>query len=205
MSVWSSSVSWRTAYFSRQRNALSFPIRGFLGLIVDGGLTRPDPHKIKTVVEWPQPSTHKQLQSSLGFANFYRRFIRNYSRLAAPLTHLTSTLRPYLWTPAASAAFSALKERFTTAPVLLHPDPSRQFVVEVDASDTGLGALLSQRSAEDQKLHPCDFFSRRFSPAEENYDIGNRELLAVVAASDEWRHWLAVRSTPHSSGPITRT
>jgi len=116
------------------------------------------------VVEWPQASTRKQLQSS--------------------------TLRPYLWTPAASTAFAALKERFTTAPVLLHPDPSRQFVVEVDASDTGIGAVLSQRSVEDQKLHPCAFFSRRFSPAEENYDIDNRELLAVVAAFEEWRHWL---------------
>jgi len=60
----------------------------------------------------------------------------------------------------------------------------------VDASDTGIGAVLSQQSAEDQKLHPCAFFSRRFSPAEENYDIGNRELLAVVAAFEEWRHWL---------------
>jgi len=69
-------------------------------------------------------------------------------------------------------------------------DPARQFVVEVDASDTGIGAVLSQQSAGDQKLHPCAFFSCRFSPGEENYDIGNRVLLAVVAAFEEWRHWL---------------
>ena len=78
-------------------------------------------------------------------------------------------------------------------PLLLsffHPDPSRQFIVEVDASDTGVGAVLSQRSPKDQRLHPCAYFSRRLSPAEVNYDIGNRELLAVVLALQEWRHWL---------------
>jgi len=101
----------------------------FLGLIVEGGLTRPDPRKIRTVVEWPQPATRKQLQSFLGFAN-----IRNYSRVAAPLTHLTSTLCPYLWTSVASTTFAALKERFTTAPVLLHPDPARQLIVVQAAS-----------------------------------------------------------------------
>ena len=168
----------------------------FLGLIVEDGCIRPDPRKIQAVVDWPQPTTRRQLQGFLGFANFYRRFIRNYSRIAAPLNRLTSTLRPFVWTPAASAAFAALKERFTTAPVLLHPDPSRQFVVEVDASDVGLGAVLSQRSEEDQKLHPCAFYSRRFEPAEENYDIGNRELLAVVAAFEEWRHWLEGAEEP---------
>lgn len=79
---------------------------------------------------------------------------------------------------------------FVSAPVLFHPDPCRQFIVEIDASDTGVGAVLSQRSPKDQKLHPCAYFSRRLSPAEVNYDIGNRELLAVVLALQEWRHWL---------------
>ena len=162
----------------------------FLGFIIEGGQTRPDPRKVKTVVEWPQPANRKQLQSFLGFANFYRCFIRDYSKVAAPLTALTSSLRPFAWTPAASAAFDTLKRRFTSAPILLHPDPSKPFVVEVDASDTGIGAVLSQQSESDGKLHPCAFMSRRFTSAEENYDIGNRELLAVVEAFEEWRHWL---------------
>lgn len=68
------------------------------------------------------------------------------------------------------------------------PNPDRQFVVEVDASDVGVGAVLSQRAAEDGKLHPCAFYSHRLSPAEQNYDVGNRELLAVKLALEEWRH-----------------
>ena len=162
----------------------------YLGFIVEKGHTRADPRKVQTVVDWPEPTNRKDLQSFLGFANFYRRFVRNYSKLAEPLTHLTSPSQPYIWSPAARAAFQALKVRFTSAPVLLHPDRKRQFVVEVDASDSGVGGVLSQRSADDQKLHPCAFFSRRFLPAERNYDVGNRELLAVVAALEEWRHWL---------------
>ena len=70
------------------------------------------------------------------------------------------------------------------------PQPSCQFIVEVDASDVGIGAILSQRSEEDQQIHPVAFLSRRFSPAEANYDVGNRELLAVHAALTEWRYWL---------------
>lgn len=85
---------------------------------------------------------------------------------------------------------------FTKAPVLLHPDPAQQFVVEVDASDSGVGAVLSQRSAADKKLHPCAFLSRRLTPAERNYDMGNPKLLAVVLALQEWRHWLEGASHP---------
>lgn len=151
----------------------------FLGYIVAQGSLQMDPDKISAVTAWPAPENRKQLQRFLGFANFYRRFIRGYSTVASPLTALTSSKIPFSWTPAANRAFETLKARFTTAPILHVPDPERQFVVEVDASDVGVGAVLSQRSALDQKLHPCAFFSHRLSPAEQDYDIGNRELLAV--------------------------
>ncbi|KAK3518378.1 hypothetical protein QTP86_003532 [Hemibagrus guttatus] len=82
------------------------------------------------------------------------------------------------------------KQAFTTAPLLVHPDPERPFVVEVDASTTGVGAVLSQQQGKPLRLHPCAFFSRKLNPAEANYDIGNRELLAVKLALEEWRHWL---------------
>jgi len=141
------------------------------------------------VVEWPTPTSLKQLQRFLDFANFYRRLIRDYSRIAAPLTKLTSPVVPFSWTPKAGQAFAELKERFTSAPILVHPDPSRQFIMEVDASDTGVGVVLSQCSGSDQKLHPCAFLSRHLSPAERNYDVGNRELLAVKLALEEWRHF----------------
>ncbi|KAI3362699.1 hypothetical protein L3Q82_001766 [Scortum barcoo] len=168
----------------------------FLGFIIAPGQLHPDPSKIKAVENWPTPSTRKKLQQFLGFANFYRRFIRNYSKVAAPLTCLTSTTKPFLWTPEAERAFTLLKSLFTSAPILSHPDPSLQFIVEVDASETGIGAVLSQRCPVDQKVHPCAFFSRRLTPAERNYDVGNRELLAVVLALQEWRHWLEGAEQP---------
>ena len=168
---------------------------GFLGHILEKGQVRADPKKVRAVEEWARPADHIQLWRFLGFANFYRRFIRGFSRVAAPLPALTSTLswtvyRPFSWTPEAESAFSTLKSLFTSAPVLILPQPSRQFIMEVDASDVGIGAVLSQRSEEDQQIHPVAFLSRRFSPAEQTYDVGNRELLAVHAALYEWRHWL---------------
>ncbi|KAK3545988.1 hypothetical protein QTP70_018944 [Hemibagrus guttatus] len=94
------------------------------------------------------------------------------------------------WTDPARSAFQQLKNCFTTAPILRHPDPDLPFVVEVDASSSGLGAVLSQRHGEPGKLHPCAFYSRKLTSAEVNYDVGNRELLAIKAALEEWRHWL---------------
>lgn len=138
-----------------------------------------DPTKVEAVKDWPQTETHKQLQCFQAFANFYWHFIRNYSRIAAPLTALTSTTRTFAWTLEAFVAFAELKSHFTEAPILTQLDLKLHFIVEVDASDTGVGAGLSQRSPEDNKLHPCAFFSRRLAPAERNYDVGNRELLAV--------------------------
>ncbi|KAK3513653.1 hypothetical protein QTP70_028807, partial [Hemibagrus guttatus] len=87
-------------------------------------------------------------------------------------------------------AFDKLKTTFTTAPLLVHPNPELLFIVEVDASTTRVGAVLSQQQGNPRKLHPCAFFSRKLSLAEVNYDIGNRELLAIKLALEEWRHWL---------------
>ena len=154
----------------------------FLGHILEKGKVRADPKKVRAVEEWAWPADRTQLRQFPGFANFYRRFIRGFSQVVAPLTALTSTLHPFSWTPEVESAFSALKSLFTSAPVLILPLPSRQFIVEADASDVGIGAALSQRSEEDQQVHPVAFLSRRFTPAEKNYDVGNRELLAVHAA-----------------------
>lgn len=168
----------------------------FLGYRIDRGRIGMDVAKVEAVRTWPTPESRKQLQRFLGFANFYRRFIRGYSSVAAPMTALTSSKVTFRWNPEAEAAFRELKKRFTTAPILQVPDPEAQFVVEVDASDVGVGAVLSQRAASDQKIHPCAFFSRRLSAAERNYDIGNRELLAVKLALEEWRHWLEGTKVP---------
>ncbi|KAK3507763.1 hypothetical protein QTP70_000217 [Hemibagrus guttatus] len=94
------------------------------------------------------------------------------------------------WNPAAAQAFDKLKTAFTTAPLLVHPNPEFPFIVEVNASTTGVGAVLSQQQGNPRKLHPCAFFSRKLSPAEVSYDIGNRELLAIKLTLEDLRHWL---------------
>ncbi|KAK3533208.1 hypothetical protein QTP70_013610 [Hemibagrus guttatus] len=163
----------------------------FLGYVISPRGVEMDTNKVRAVSEWPAPTTIKELQWFLGFANFYRRFIRSYSSVAAPLTSLLRGKPKKLsWTDQARAAFQRLKDCFTTAPILCHPDPDRPFVVEVDASSSGLGAVLSQRHGDPGRVHPCAFYSRKLTTAEVNYDVGNRELLAIKAALDEWRHWL---------------
>lgn len=107
------------------------------------------------VREWLRPGTVKELQKFLGFANFYRSFIRNYSSVAAPLTSmLKGSPKKIKWNISANQAFDMLKGTFTMAPTLQHPNPEEPFVVEVDASNIGVGAVLSQRSGEKMKLHP---------------------------------------------------
>ncbi|KAL0168445.1 hypothetical protein M9458_036667, partial [Cirrhinus mrigala] len=163
----------------------------FLGYVISSEGVAMDEKKVNAVLNWPRPSTLKELQRFLGFANFYRRFIRHFSTVAAPLSAMikkgTSRLT---WTQPALQAFGDLRHRFTTAPILHHPDPERPFIVEVDASSTGVGAVLSQRQGEPGKTFPCAYFSHKLTPAERNYDVGNRELLAIKLALEEWRHWL---------------
>uniref|UniRef100_A0A3B4GQD0 Gypsy retrotransposon integrase-like protein 1 n=1 Tax=Pundamilia nyererei TaxID=303518 RepID=A0A3B4GQD0_9CICH len=144
------------------------PTVSFLGFMVEQGWLRADPAKVKAVVEWPEPKTRRELQKFLGFANFYRCFIRNFSRIALPLTNLTSPKLLFQWSLDAQRAFAQLKALFSSAPVLVQADLELPFFVEVDASDSGVGAVLSQQVPG--KMHPCAFFSRRLSPAKRNYD-----------------------------------
>ena len=126
----------------------------------------------------------------LGFANYYRRFIKGFGQVAAPITSLLKGGPVCLqWSAEANMAFRHLKALFTSVPVLAHPDPSLPIIVEVDASEAGIGAVLSQCSGTPLKLRPCAFFSKNLSPAERNYDVGDRELLAVVKALKAGRQW----------------
>ncbi|CAJ0961915.1 unnamed protein product [Ranitomeya imitator] len=163
----------------------------FLGFIFSPSTIEMDPVKVQAIQDWTQPTSLKSLQKFLGFANFYRRFICNFSSIARPLTDLTKKGADLVnWSSAAVEAFQELKRRFCCAPVLCQPDVSLPFQVEVDASEIGAGAVLSQRGSGCSVFKPCAFFSRKFSAAERNYDVGNRELLAMKWAFEEWRHWL---------------
>lgn len=142
------------------------------------------------MAEWPRPENRKQLQRFLGFAYFYKRFIRDFSRVVSPLTRLISTLHMFSRVSEAETAFCKLKQLFSSAPVLCHPDPHIMFTVVLDASDSGVGDFLSQSSPKDNCFHPCAYFSYCLSPSEVKYKAGNRELLAMKLALKEWRHWL---------------
>ncbi|XP_048012700.1 uncharacterized mitochondrial protein AtMg00860-like [Megalobrama amblycephala] len=133
----------------------------FLGYNISSSGIQMDEVKVEAIKNWPTPSTIKELQRFLGFANFYRRFIQNYSSIANPLTNLLCHKPKSLsWSPAATDAFNTLKEAFTSTPLLVHPDPEKPFIVEVDASTTGVGAVLSQQQqGNPAKLHPCAAFS----------------------------------------------
>jgi hypothetical protein len=159
----------------------------YLGLIISTTGIRMDPEKVLAITQWAYPDSVKQLQRFLGFANFYRRFIRGFSRIAAPLTSL---LKAGKWDgempPEARTAFDELKDAFTTAPVLAFYDPRLETVLEADASDWASGGVLSQVGT-DGLTRPVAFYSSKHSPAECNYEIYDKELLAIVKAFEEWR------------------
>ncbi|KAJ8475477.1 hypothetical protein ONZ51_g6534 [Trametes cubensis] len=153
----------------------------FLGSIIRPGVVAMDPVKLKAIIEWEPPITVKQVQAFLGFSNFYRRFIRDYSKIVRPLTELTKKDQPFLWTPDCQKAFDTLKKRFTEEPILQIPDPEKPFQIECDASKVATGAVLRQQG-EGGLWHPCAYLSKSFTPAERNYQIYDRELLAIVRA-----------------------
>ena len=161
----------------------------FLGYIVSSSGISMDPSKVQAVIDWPPPKNVKAVQSFLDFANFYRRFINNFSAIVRSLTNLTRKETPFRWSKEQNEAFTTLKKAFTSAPILVHADPSKPFTLETDASDFALGAILSQHNAEGI-LHPCCFYSRSLNPAESRYDIRDKELLAIKAACTVWRHYL---------------
>jgi hypothetical protein len=161
----------------------------FLGYIIGRNGIRMDPAKVEAVVNWPAPTTVREVQSFLGFANFYRRFIEAYSRVAKPLTELTKQEKGFQWLAEEKKAFLGLKERFTTAPILVTFDPERRIILETDASDFAIGACLGQLD-EQGKLRPVAYYSRKLSPAELNYDVHDKELLAIVVACEQWRVYL---------------
>jgi len=163
----------------------------YLGFIVEAGNgIRMDPEKVKAIMDWEVPRSVKGVRSFLGFANFYRRFIRDFSEIVAPLTDLTKKDRTFIWTDDADRAFRKLKSLFTTAPILVQFDPDRETVVEADSSGWATGGILSQYG-DDGMLRPCAYFSRKNSPAECNYEIHDKELLAIIACLREWESELS--------------
>ncbi|CCO35828.1 Retrotransposable element Tf2 155 kDa protein type 1 [Rhizoctonia solani AG-1 IB] len=167
----------------------------YLGIIVSDQGFSLDKLKIQAVQEWPAPTTVKQVQSFLGFANFLRRFVANFSHMARPLHNLVKKETAWKWTEKEQAAFEGLKQAITEAPVLAHADPDKAYFLETDASGAALGLVLSQRQS-DGRLHPIGFLSESFKGAEVNYDTHDKELLAVIRSFEHWRIYLEATPDP---------
>ncbi|KAL2695017.1 hypothetical protein AAEP93_007409 [Penicillium crustosum] len=159
----------------------------FLGFIVSTDGIAVDPEKIRVVQSWTVPTTVKGVQSFLGFCNFYRRFIQGYSAISKSLHRLTRQDVPFEWSENCEKAFQTLKKKLVSAPILRHYDPVRRTRVETDASDGVLGAVLSQYYEKEDFWHPVAFYSKTMQPAELNYEVRDKELLAIVRALQEWR------------------
>jgi hypothetical protein len=167
----------------------------YLGIIANGEGVRADPEKISKAVDWATPCTVKGVQEFLGFVNFYRRFIDNFSKCAFPLYQLLRKENPWKWGVEEQASFDSLKQALIESPILIQPNVGKEFFLQCDASDFATGAILSQQG-KDSKLHPVAYLSKSLSPTERNYDIFDKELLAVIRALKEWRHLLEGSEIP---------
>ena len=166
-------------------------------MIIRQGEVRMDEKKLGAIREWKPPTSIKGIWSFTGFANFYRKFIPDFSNIVAPLNLLTRKNKPWVWTQLQQHAFEHLKHIFSSTPVLQIPDVMHPFSIMTNASLLAAGAVLMQMD-ENSDLHPCAYFSHTFSSAQCNYDIYDQELLAVILALEEWHQYL--QGTAH---PIT--
>jgi hypothetical protein len=157
----------------------------YLGLIISMEGIKMDPEKIHAVQDWEPPSNLKDVHVFLGFANFYCCFICNYSHIVQPLTFLTHKGVPFAWSMEQQMVFDILKVTFTSAPILDCFNPDRDVIVKTDASDYVSTSVLSQYD-NDNILHPMAYFSKKHSPAQYNYEIYDKESIAIVRAFKEW-------------------
>ena len=161
----------------------------YLGYVVGNGVVKTDPEKIKSIVDFPPPVTVKQIRRFLGMCGWYRRFISNYSDISVPITDLLKKNEKLKWTPEAQSAFEKLKECLVAAPVLANPDFSRQFNLQCDASQTGVGCVLYQVNDNGEE-HPVAFMSQKLNSAQRNYSITELECLAAVLAVKKFRAYI---------------
>jgi len=168
----------------------------FLGLIIKDGKVAMDNVKVRGILDWPTPTCVKDIQSFMGFANFYRRFIAGFSDVARPMNDLLRKDVQWNWGEKQQKSSDTLtEERFTTAPMLVMSDPTKKHKIECDASDYAMAQAVLSQLEENGLWQPIAYFSKSMLNAERNYNIYDKELLAIIKALKEWRHY--IQGLPH--------
>ena len=162
---------------------------GFLGVVIGPEGIKMEEEKVKGVLEWPMPKCVKDVQKFLGLANYYCRFIEGFATVARPLHNLVKKNKKWEWTDREEKAFKELKERFTKELVLAAPDIDKKMRMEVDVSDYTTGGVLSME-CEDGLWRPVEFLSKSLNETERNYEIHDKEMLAIIRGLEAWRHLL---------------
>ena len=174
----------------------------YLGHVVNEEGISPDLSKIEAVTLWPTPTSATEVKSFLGLCSYYRRFVPSFADVARPL-HRSADGSPFQWTQETEGAFQELKKALTEAPILAYPNPDAKFVLDTDASGTGIGAVLSQRCPSEEREVVVAYFSKALSIQERRYCVTRRELLAMVKAIKHFHVYLYGRKfllrTDHSA------
>jgi hypothetical protein len=176
-------------YFKAKKCEFRKPKIEYLGLVVEEGKLAMDPAKLKGILDWPAPKAVKEVRSFLGFGNFYGRFIKGFSHLVHPLNDLLKKDKKFVWSEECQEFFDQLKRRFTKEPVLMMPDHSKPFQIQVDSSLFATEGILTQMDTNRDR-HPCAYLFKSLTKEQRNYDTGDRELLAIIRALKEWRHYI---------------
>jgi hypothetical protein len=160
----------------------------FVGHLVTRHGIAPDSSKVESIRSFPRPKNTHDVRSFVGLCSYYRKFIPQFATMATPLHALQSKLTKFNWTPSCEIAFESLKQALSTTPVLVSPNFDELFLVQTDASDVGIGAVLAQlRDGED---HPVAYASRTLNKAERNYSTTDKECLAIIFAVRQFRQYL---------------
>ena len=170
----------------------------YLGHVIGSGGVEPEPSKVDAVNRFEVPKTKTQVRAFLGITGYYRRFIPNYAAVAQPLTELTKKCAPtqVIWTVQCEAAFQELKRLLCSAPILSSPDFDKPFILQTDASEYGVGAVLSQRDQHGRD-HPFAYFSRKLLPREVRYSTVEKECLAIKLGMETFPEYTcSVKSSP---------
>ena len=161
----------------------------FLGMIIGKDGVRMKKKKVQEVIEWPVPKSVKDVQKFLGLANYYRWFVKDFAKIAKPLHEMTRKENKWSWGERQQKAFEELKERFTMELVLVIPNLDKEMRVEADTSDFTTGGVLLMK-CEDEKWRLVAYISKSLNKAERNYEIHDKEMLAIIQCLEAWRHFL---------------